>query len=117
MNSPAAPTFVVGQSVQHCSVGGSLQVHVKSCVNSQSRFMNLLGAVLPLQVLSDLFNKVGRHRVWVVMYLQSNRGILCCRTLCFTDSPIRYHCFNDKVASSPGSFRIPDWRVVVRGLR
>src|SRR5438067_5823027 len=117
MSSPAVPTFVFGQSVQNCSVGRLLQVHVKSCVNSQSRFMNLLGAVLPLEVPPDLFDEIWRQRVWIVMYLQSYRGILGCRTLCFADSPIRYHCFNDKIASSQGSFRIPDWRVVIWGLR
>src|SRR3954447_12947042 len=117
MSSPAVSTFVVGQSVQDCSVGCLLQVHIKSCVNSQSRFMNLLGAVLPLEVSPDLFNKVWRHRVWIVMYLQSNGGILGCQTLFFADSPIGYHCFNDKIASSQGSFRIPDWRVVIWGLR
>src|SRR3954447_10144526 len=117
MSSPAVPTFVVGQSVQNCGVGRLLQVQVKSCVNSQSRFMNLLCAVLPLQVPPDLFNKVWRQRVWIVMYLQPNRGILGCRTLYFADCPIRYHCFNDKIASPQGSFRIPDWGVVIWGLR
>src|SRR6266404_8399872 len=85
-SSPAVPTFVVGQSVQDCSVGCLLQVHVKSCVDPQSRFMNLLRAVLPLEVPPDLFDEVWRQRVWIVMYLQSYRSIPGCRTLCSANS-------------------------------
>src|SRR5437588_6286755 len=105
MSSPAVPTFVVGQSVQDCSVSSLLQVHVKGCVNSQSRFMHLLGAVLPFEVSPDLFDKIWRQRVWIVMYLQFYRGILGCQPLRPADSPVQYHCFNDKIASSQGSFR------------
>src|SRR5271155_1682888 len=107
-SSPTVAAFVVGQSTQECVVGRLLQVQVKSCVNSESRFMNLLCTVLFFQVLSDLFDEVWRQPVWIIVYAQSYGCIPGCRTVGFADSAVRDHFLNDEITSSESSFWIPD---------
>src|SRR2546421_9032735 len=80
MSFPSVPALVGGKAIEHRLVGGFLQVHVERGVNLQPALMDLVSAVLPLQVAANLFDKVRSERIRIVRQMENNwsaAGVSC----------------------------------------
>ena len=57
---PSMPALIGGESIQHRLLRGVLQVQVERRIHAQARAVDLIGAVLALQLPSHLFDKIWR---------------------------------------------------------
>src|SRR5580700_5971024 len=78
--------------------------------------MDLIAAVLGLQIATDLFNKVWREGVGIVLQLQVDRFVPSLDGLSRRDLAILQHAVDHQVATLDGSIGVIDRGVKLRGF-
>ena len=114
--APAVPAFIRGQTIEQSPVRGFLQIHIERRVYAQAAFVNLVTAILRLQVAPDFFDVVRRQRIRIFLQVEHNRLALRIRRLSSRDLAVLEHGIEHQVAPFEGAVRMCNWRIVLRSL-
>ena len=113
---PSVPALVVRGAVQHGLLRGMLQVQVERGVHAQTGAVDLIAAVLTLQLPPHLFHKVGGLRVSRRFDVQPQRGELGRSRLGCRDLVVGDHLVQHQVAALQRALRKTHRRVRLRPL-
>src|SRR5450631_1120016 len=108
--------LVSSEAVEQCPARRLLQIHIERCINAQPAFMNLVAAILRFEVAPDFFHVVRSQRIRIFLQVEQDRLTPGIRSLGRGDLAVLKHGIEHEVAPFEGTFRVVDWRVILRRL-
>ena len=113
---PSVTALVRGQSIEHGLVRCLLHIEVQRRVHPQAAFVNLIAAVLALEIAANFLDEVRRDRIRIALQVEDGRFFLRVRGLLCRDLPVFKHGVDHQVAPLQGPVGMQDGRIILRSL-